>query len=92
MVKIKYSKPISEIKKGDTVKIDGKSYEVDAQYVLINHGNMKEMAIELFDPKAREEEGDYQLRYFSDQFENSIRFFILDDIIYNQIDIEKVEW
>ena len=67
MVQIKASKPIGQIKKGDKVKVDGKSYEVDAHYVLIEHGATKEMCIELFDPKAKDEEGDYQLRYFNDQ-------------------------
>lgn len=88
MVKIKGSKPISEIKKEDKVKIDGKMYEVDSHYVLMNHGNTKEMAIELFD----ENDKDYQLRYFSDQVENSIRFFELKEIVYNPIEFKKIEW
>lgn len=88
-VEIKASKPIDKIKKGDKIKVDSLTLEVDAHYVLIVHGSTKEMAIELFDPKT---EKDYQLRYFPNQLETSMEFFELDEIIYNKIDIEKVEW
>jgi len=92
MVKIKKSKPISEVKKGDKIKVDGKVYEVDAHYVTIDHGDAKEMAIEVFDPKAKEGEGEGQIRYFSDNVENTIGFFIMKEIVYEAQDIEKVEW
>jgi uncharacterized protein (DUF2225 family) len=88
-VKIKGNKPIGEIKKGDKIKVDGKEYEVDAQVVLIDHGKTKEMAIELFDKKT---DKDYQLRYFDNQIETSLEFYELAEIVYNRIDVKKIEW
>jgi hypothetical protein len=89
MVKIKKSKDISEVKKGDKIKVDGKEYEVDTHYVMIDHGGVKEMAIEVFDKKS---DKDYQLRYFADRIEDSLEFYVLEEIVYNKVDIEKVEW
>jgi hypothetical protein len=88
-VQIKSSKPISKIKKGDKVKVDGKEYEVDAHVVLIDHGKTKEMAIECFDKKT---DKDYQLRYFDDQVNTSLEFYELAEIVYNRIDVKKIEW
>lgn len=89
-IKINSSKPIAQLKKGDKVKIDGLQLEVDAHYVLIEHGgNTKEMALELFDPKK---DKDYQIRYFSDRVEESLEFYELDEIVYNKVDVKKVEW
>ena len=88
-LKVKASKSVSQIKKGDKIKVDNLNLEVDSQYVLIDHGKTKEMAIELFDPKT---DKDYQLRYFSDQVETSMEFYELDEIVYNKKDAEKVEW
>jgi hypothetical protein len=92
MVKLKKSNPIGRVKKGDTVKIDGKPYEVDEHYVLIDHGNTKEMAIEVFDPKAKEGEGEGQIRYFSDNVEETISFYVMKAIMYESQEIEKIEW
>jgi hypothetical protein len=92
MVKIKKSKPIGKIVKGDNIKVDGKAYEVDAHYVLIDHGTTKEMAIEVFDPKAKEGEGEGQIRYFDDQIEETMGFFLMKEIMYEGQEIEKVEW
>jgi len=89
MVKVKGSKPIDKIVKGDKIKIDGKVYEVDAHSVLIDHGSTKEMAIELFDSKT---DKDYQIRYFSDRLEESIEFYELKEIMYSRVEISKVEW
>lgn len=86
---IKSSKPISQIKKGDKIKIDSLTLEVDSHYILINHPTTKEMAIELFDPKT---DKDYQLRYFSDQAERTLEFYELDEIIYNKVDFLRIEW
>ena len=88
-IKIKSSKPISKIKKGDKIKVDSLNLEVDAHIILIDHGSTKEMAIECFDPKT---DKDYQLRYFSDQAERTLEFYELDEIIYNRVKCEKVEW
>jgi NhaP-type Na+/H+ and K+/H+ antiporter len=89
MVKIKSSKDISKIMKGDKIKVDGKEYEVDTHYVLIDHGNSKEMAIELFDSKT---DKDYQFRYFNDRIEESLEFYELKEIMYERIETKKVEW
>lgn len=86
---IKGSKHISALKKGDKVKVDGKEYEVDAHYVLIDHGKTKEMTIEIFDPKT---DKDFQLRYFSDQVETSMEFYALEEIVYVRRAVQKVEW
>ncbi len=88
-VKIKSSKPISKIKKGDKIKVNGLQLEVDTHYILIDHGSTKEMAMELFDPKT---EKDYQLRYFDDQLETSIEFFELQEIMYIKRPLSTVEW
>ena len=88
-IKIKASKPIKEIKKGDQIKVDSLTLEVDSHYVMIDHGSTKEMAIELFDKKT---DKDFQIRYFSDQVETSLQFFKLEEIVYNKIEIKKIEW
>lgn len=88
-LKIKSSKPIAKIKKGDTMKVDRLKLEVDTHYVLIDHRDVKEMAIELFDPKT---DKDYQLRYFDNRVEDSLEFFELEEIIYNRVDVENIEW
>jgi len=84
------SKPIEKIKKGDFVTVDGKKYEVDAHYVLIDHGTTKEMCIELFDPKT---DVDYQLRYFSDQAEETLDFYeLVKGVMYEKKGYAKIEW
>lgn len=87
-MQIKASKPIKNIKKGDSVKVDGVAYEVDAHYVLIDHGKTKEMAVELFDKK----DNDFQLRYFDDQVETTLEFYELKSIMYEKKNCEKIEW
>jgi len=89
MVVVKSSKPISSLKKGDFVTVDGKKLEVDAQYVFEDYKTTKEMLIELFDPKT---DKDYQIRYFSDQVEETIKFYELKEIVYEEADIESIEW
>lgn len=90
---IKKSKPIEKIKKGDVITIDGRKYEVDSHYVLIDHGRTKEMAIELFDPKKPDGEGDFQLRYFNDQAEETLDFYeLVKGVMYEKKPFEKIEW
>lgn len=90
MVVIKASKPIAKVKKGDVIKVDGKSYEVDSHYLLIDHGRTKEMTIELFDPKT---DVDFQLRYFEDQVETTLEFYeLVKGVMYESREIQKVEW
>jgi hypothetical protein len=85
---IKTSKPISVLRKGSKLRIDGKEYEVDAHYVLIDHKQTKEMAIELFDKADK----DYQLRYFSDQVERTLQLYELQEILYVKKSFKKIEW
>ncbi len=90
MVNIKASKPIATLKKGDTVAVDGKKLEVDAQYVFEDYKTTKEMLIELFDPKT---DKDYQIRYFDDQVEDTIKFYELKEIVYEENEnVQKIEW
>jgi len=92
-MKIKQSKPIAELKKGDKIKVNKKELEVDAHYVMIDHGNTKEMAIELFDPKIKKEgEGEYQIRYFGDNVEDTLSLYQLKEIMYESVDLDGLEW
>ena len=75
----KQSKKISELKKGDAVVVNGKKLEVDAHYVFEDYKTTKEMLIELFDSKT---DKDYQLRYFDDQIEETLKFYELKEIVY----------
>jgi hypothetical protein len=85
----KRSKPIVQIKKGDFVTVDGVKYEVDAHYVLIDHGQTKEMAIELFDKKDE----DFQLRYFSDNVDETLEFYqLVGGVMYERKETKKIEW
>ena len=88
-IQINASKPVQKVKKGDKVKVDGKEYEVDSHYVLIDHKTTKEMAIELFDPKT---DKDYQIRYFDDQVERTIEFYELQEIMFLKRPVKKIEW
>lgn len=88
-IEIKASRPISQVKKGDKIKIDGKEYEVDSHYVLIDHKTTKEMAIEVFD----KEDKDYQVRYFDDQVERTLEFYELQgEIMFVKKPFKKIEW
>lgn len=87
-IQVKASKQIAKIVKGDKIKIDGKEYEVDSHYVLIDHGSTKEMAIEIFFG-----DNDYQIRYFNDQVERTIEFYELQgEIMYVKKSFSKIEW
>lgn len=86
---VKQSKKITTIKKGDFITVNGKKLEVDAHYVFEDYKTTKEMLIELFDPKT---DKDYQLRYFSDQVEETLKFYELKEIVYEETDIDKIEW
>ena len=90
MVKIKASKSIEKLKKGDKVKVDGKlTLEVDAHYVFEDYKTTKEMLVELFDPKT---DKDYQIRYFNDQIEETLKFYELKSIVYDEVEISSIEW
>lgn len=85
----KQSKPISALKKGDFVTVNGKKLEVDTQYVFEDYKTTKEMLIELFDTKT---DKDYQLRYFDDQVAETLKFYELKEIVYEETEITKIEW
>jgi hypothetical protein len=87
-VKIKASKPIAKIKKGDRIRIDGKEYAVDTHEVLIDHGSTKEMAIEVYDNADK----DYQVRYFDDQVETTLQFYELQEIMFIRKEMKVIEW
>lgn len=87
-IEISSSKPIGKIKKGDKITIDGKAYEVDAHYVMIDHGSTKEMVIEIFDANDK----DYQLRYFDDQVERTLDLYELQEILYVKRPFNAIKW
>ncbi|MEI6058640.1 MAG: hypothetical protein WCP89_02615 [archaeon] len=93
MVKIKQSRPLVELKKGDKIKINGRAFEVDANILLIEHDkDTKEMALEIFDAKKDE---DFQLRYFPHDLEGSFEFYELQNgFMYTRIkdELKTVEW
>ncbi len=90
MVNIKSSKPITELKKGDKIKVDGREFEVDVHQIMIDHGDTKEMVIEIFDGKSDE---DFQIRYFNDQMETSLEFYKLEnEFMYQRENMKKIEW
>ena len=87
---VRASKPITRIKKGDKIKVDGAEYEVDLHYVLMKHPSNNEMAIELFDHKT---DVVYQIRYFDDQVEGTIDFYELQgEIMFMRKPCKKIEW
>lgn len=86
---VKQSKPLTSVKKGDFVTVNGKKLEVDAHYVFEDYKTTKEMLIELFDPKT---DKDYQIRYFDDQVKETLKFYELKEIVYDEVDIDKIEW
>ena len=90
MTELKQSKKISQIKKGDSILVDGHTLKVDAHYVFVEHKDTKEMIIELFNPQNDKE---YQIRYFDDQVETSIEFYYLQgEFEYKRVDVSKIEW
>ncbi len=85
---IKVSKPVSALKKGERIRIDSKEYLFDALTVLIDHGNTKEMAVELYD----QSDNDYQLRYFDDQFDTTLELYELQEIMYVKKPMKSLSW
>jgi len=70
----KKSKSIGKLSDGDKFFINGKEMKVDKQFLFQDHGKMKEMIIEIFNP---ENEREYQVRYFNDQVDTSIEIYEL---------------
>ncbi|MBM3230304.1 hypothetical protein FJZ22_01455 [Candidatus Pacearchaeota archaeon] len=88
-VEVKGSKPIAQLKKGNTFIVNGMKLEIDAHAVLMDHGSTKEMAIDAFDPKT---DKDYQLRYFADQVEATLELYELREIIYVKLPLKTIVW
>lgn len=88
-ITFKTSKPVSKIKKGDRIKIDGTEYMVDSHDIMIDHGSTKEMSIDIFDPAK---DKDFQLRYFDDQVESTLDLYELREIMYFKKPFKKIEW
>jgi len=86
----KQSKPITKLKEKDKIWIHGKEMVVDKHYLFQDHGSMKEMIIEVFNPKNEKE---YQIRYFDDQVESSVEVYQLEgDFQYVIKDPDSVGW
>ena len=86
----KQSKPLGELKEGDKFFINGKEMKVDKQFLFQDHGNMKEMIIEIFN-EANERE--YKVRYFDDQVDSSLEIYELQgDFEYVKREPKTVSW
>jgi len=86
----KKSKPLMKLKKGDSFFINGKEMKVDKQYLFQDHGEMKEMIVEIFNP---ENEREYQIRYFDDQVETSLEVYeLVGDFQYVRREPKVVAW
>jgi hypothetical protein len=86
----KKSKALSELDEGDKFFINGKEMTVDKQFLFQDHGKMKEMIIEIFNP---ENEREYQVRYFDDQIDTSIEIYELQgDFEYVRREPKTVAW
>ncbi len=91
MIKVeKKSKAIVKLKEGDSFFINGKEMKVDKQFLLQEHGDMKEMVVEIFNP---DNDREYQIRYFNDQIDSSIEVFELqNEFQYVKRDPKSVAW
>lgn len=86
----KQSKPLGELQQGDSLFLNGKEMKVDKQYLFQDHGDTKEMIIEVFNP-ANERE--YQVRYFDDQVESSLEVYELQgDFQYVKREPKTISW
>jgi hypothetical protein len=86
----KQSKPLTELKEEDKFFINGGEMIVDKQYLFMDHGKMKEMIIEIYNPKNERE---YQVRYFDDQIDTSIEIYeLVEDFEYVRREPKSVAW
>jgi len=86
----KQSKPIAELKEGDSVWIQEKEMKVDKHYLFMDHKTTKEMIVEIYNP-ANERE--YQIRYFDDQVESSLEVYELQgEFQYVRREPKSVSW
>ena len=86
----KQSKPIGELGEGDSFFINGKEMKVDKQYLFMEHKDMNEMIVEVYNP---ENEREYQVRYFDDQVDTSIEVYeLVGDFQYVKREPRIVSW
>jgi len=86
----KKSKALTKLEEGDKFFINGKEMKVDKQFLFQDHGKMKEMVIEMFNP---ENEREYQVRYFDDQIESSIEVYeLVEDFEYVKREPKTISW
>lgn len=86
----KMSKPIKELKNGDSIFVNEKKMIIDSHYLFIAHKGTNEMIIEFFNPENNRE---YQLRYFDDQVETSIEIYELqEEFQYVKREPKTISW
>ena len=86
----KKSKDIGKLDEGDKFFVNGKEMKVDKQFLFQDHGQMKEMIIEIFNP---ENDREYQVRYFDDQIDTSIEIYeLVSDFEYVRREPKTVAW
>ena len=86
----KQSKPSVKLKEGDKVWINEKEMKVDKHFLFQDHGDTKEMIVEVFNPTNERE---YQVRYFDDQVDSSIEVYeLLDEFQYVRREAKTVAW
>jgi len=86
----KPSKDISKLGEGDKFFINGKAMTVDKQFLFQDHGKMKEMIVEIFNP---ENEREYQVRYFDDQVDSSIEIYeLIGEFEYVRREPKVIAW
>jgi len=84
------SKPLMELKEGDSFFINGKEMKVDKQFLFLEHKDTNEMIIEIYNPKNERE---YQVRYFDDQVESSLEVYeLVGDFEYVRREPKTVSW
>jgi hypothetical protein len=87
---LKQSKPLSEIKKGDKIFLQGKEMIVDDHFLFMDHKTTKEMIIECYNPESERE---YQIRYFDDQINTSIEVYeLINDFQYIKREPKDISW
>jgi hypothetical protein len=86
----KQSKPISQLKEGDKIWIQGKEMIIESNFIFIDHKTTKEMIIDCYNS---ENEREYQVRYFDDQVETSIEVYeLLNDFQYVIREPTSISW
>jgi hypothetical protein len=86
----KQTKPISKLKEGDKLYINGKEMIIDSHFLFLDHKTTKEMIVEFYNPENQRE---YQLRYFDDQVESSMEIYeLVEDFQYIKREPKTISW